>query len=128
MNGPSGSQRDLIEKKVRRKIREENNRNVRAVNVIVKGLKDYDEKETTKELAKDCFRDELQWTGIIQQANKIGKWVKDGKSRHVRVTLANIEDKNRLLRNKKFLKGTQIYLDENLTIVQQEERCKNGKK
>lgn len=43
---------------------------------------------------------------------------------HVRVNLVSIEDKNRLLRNKKFLKGTQIYLDEDLTIEQQEERCK----
>jgi hypothetical protein len=132
VKGPLDTQSYIIEKQVQRKIREENKRgkcrNLKAINVIVKGLKDYGEKETTKELAKDFFRDNLQWTRVIQQANKIGKQVKDRKSRHVRVTQENIEDKNKLLRNKKLLKGTQIYLDKDLTITQQEERHKEWEK
>lgn len=128
VRGSSDTQRDDIEKQVRRQLREEKDRNDRTMNVIVKGLKDYGENETTKELARDFFKDELQWSGVIQQANRIGKWTEGGKNRHVRVTLEKLEDKSVLLRNKRFLKGTQIYLDEDLTITQQEERRKEWEK
>lgn len=66
--------------------------------------------------------------GGIQHANKIGKNVGVGRNRHVRVTLRSIEDKSKILRNRGLLKGTCIYLDQDLTFTQQEEKRKEWEK
>ena len=51
-----------------------------------------------------------------------------GKKRHVRVTFNNIKDKSTILKNRGPLEDTQMYLDEDLTIIQQEERRKEWEK
>ena len=79
-------------------------------------------------LARDFLRDKLNWTGYIQQANRIGRKTKNGKDRHVRVSLKSIEDKMDILNNSGLLKGTHIYLDEDLTPEQQDERRKEWEK
>lgn len=117
MKGTSRVQSEIIEKQVKRQIREEKDKSDRFVNITIKGLKDYGEKKNTKEITRDFFKDQLQWSRVIQQAQRIGKWMKDSKGSHVRVTLWNIGDKNMILRNKRFLKGAKIYLDKDLTIM-----------
>ena len=89
----------------------------RAVNIIIKGLKDYGDCEITKILTHDFLRDKLKWTGKIRQANRIGRSMGMGKNRHVRVTFSNIEDKSAILKNRGLLKDTQIYLNKDLTII-----------
>lgn len=70
----------------------------------------------------------MKWTGHIQQANKIGKKIEGGRDRHIRVVLKNIEDLNAILKNRGLLKGTHIYIDEDLTFVQQEVQRKEWEK
>ena len=60
--------------------------------------------------------------GKIQKGRKIGNTMGVGRDRHVRVTLRSMEDKVRILKNRGLLKGTHIYLHEDLTLAQQEER------
>ena len=79
-------------------------------------------------MTHDFLRDKLKWTGKIRQANRIGRSMGMGKNRHVRVTFSNIEDKSAILKNRGLLKDTHIYIDEDLTINQQEERRKEWEK
>ena len=57
-------QKEVIKKQVRRQIREKEIQE-RAVNIIIKGLKDYGECEKTKILTHDFLRDKLKWIGKI---------------------------------------------------------------
>lgn len=79
-------------------------------------------------LAKDFIRVKLNWTRYIQQGNRIGRNTKNGKDRHVRVTLKSIEDKMDILKNIGLLQGAHIYLDDELTPKQQDERRKEWEK
>ena len=54
--------------------------------------------------------------------------MRGGKDRHVRVKMRNIGDKNNIFSKRKFLRGTHIYLDDDLTIIQKEERRKEWEK
>lgn len=128
MNSSSNKQKGIIEKQVKRKLREEKDKQSKVTHIIIKGLRDFGEKERTDILTRDFLKDKLNWTGNIQQANRIGKKVDGGKDRHVRVILRNLEDKNRILKNRGLLRGTHIYLDEDLTFEQQEEQRKEWEK
>ena len=119
---------DVIEMQVRRQIKEEKDRNKKATNLIIKGPRDYGEQESAKELTKNFLRDQLDWNGAILQTQRIGKWIKGSKGRHVRVTMRNTKDKNKILSNRRFLKGTHIYLDDDLAITQQDETRKEWEK
>jgi hypothetical protein len=70
----------------------------------------------------------LKWTRCIHQESRIGQKIEGGRDRHVRVILRNIEDKNMILRNRGLLRGTHIYLDEDLTFSQQEQQRKEWEK
>jgi hypothetical protein len=70
----------------------------------------------------------LKWTWCIHQESRIGQKIEGGRDRHVRVILRNIEDKNMILRNRGLLRGTCIYLDEDLTLAQQEKQRKEWEK
>jgi hypothetical protein len=48
--------------------RESKERQDRAKNIIIKGVKDYGKNECTLDLARDFLKDELQWQGQICQA------------------------------------------------------------
>jgi hypothetical protein len=73
---------------------------------------------------RDFLKDKLKWIGCIHQASEIGHKIEGGRDRHVRDILRNIEDKNMILRNRGLLRGTHIYLDEDLTLAQQEQQRK----
>ena len=87
---PVVEQKESIERQIKRQIKEEKDKQDKATNVIIKGLKDYGEKERTNMLARDFLRDKLNWTGYISQANRIGRKTENGKDRHVRVALKSI--------------------------------------
>ena len=53
VKGPANTPIDNIEKQVRRQIREEKERNEKATNIVIKGLRDYGEQENTTNLVKD---------------------------------------------------------------------------
>ena len=118
VKGPANTSIDNIEKQVRRQIREEKERNEKAANIVIKGLRDYGEQEKTTDLVKDFFKDQLDWHGTTIQSQRIGKWIRGGKDRHVRVTMRSTGDKNIIFSKRKFLRGTHIYLDDDLTITQ----------
>jgi hypothetical protein len=79
-------------------------------------------------LERDFLKDKLKWTRCIHQASWIEHKIEGGRDRHVRVILRNIEDKNMILRNKVFLRGTCIYLDEELTLAHQAQKRKEWEK
>ena len=83
-------------------------------------MRDFGGNERTNTLAREFLKDKLKWSGSIHQASRIGRKIEGGKDRHVRVSLRNIEDKNTILKNRIFLRGTRIILDEDLTFAQQE--------
>ncbi|KAH9332008.1 hypothetical protein KI387_004116, partial [Taxus chinensis] len=62
VSGSSNGQRQVIEKHIKTQIKEEKDQKDRAVNFIIKGLKDFGEKERTDILARDFLKDELKWT------------------------------------------------------------------
>lgn len=62
----------------------------------------------------------MNWTCYIQQANNIGRKTENGKDRHVKVSIRDIEDKLAILKNRGLLRGTHIYLDDDLTLEQQD--------
>ncbi|KAH9300033.1 hypothetical protein KI387_011616 [Taxus chinensis] len=128
VSGSSNEQRQVMEKHIKTQIKEEKDQQNRAINFIIKGLKDFGENERTDILARDFLKDELKWTGYIQQANRIGRRTEGGKDRHVRVVMRKIEDKHAILKNRGLLRGTHIYLDEDLTFAQQEDRRKEWEK
>jgi len=97
-------------------------------NIIIKGLRDYGENEWTDILARDFLKDQLKWIGCIHQVSRIRKKVEGGIDRHVRVILRSIEDKNMILRNRGLIRGTHIYLDEDLTLAQQDQQRKEWDK
>ena len=50
----------------------------------------------TQDLVKDFLQDQLNWHGRTIQAQRIRKWIREGKDRHVRVTMRNTGDKNNI--------------------------------
>ena len=113
-----------MEKQIRIQIKEEHDRQSKATNIIIKGLRDFGENERTDTPARDFLKDQLKWTGSIHQASRIGRKLEGEKDRHVRVSLRSIEDRNMILRNRGLLRGTHIYLDEDLNFAQQEQQRK----
>ncbi|KAH9323344.1 hypothetical protein KI387_017983 [Taxus chinensis] len=124
----TSEQRQALEKHVKFQIKEEKDQQDKALNFIIKGLRDFGERERTDILTRDFLKDQLKWTGYIQQANRIGKGIEGGRDRHVRVVMRNIEDKQAILKSRGLLRGTHIYLDEDLTFAQQEDRKKEWEK
>ena len=59
VNEPSIEQKEVIQKQIKRQIREEKEIQERDVNIIIKGLKDYGECEKTEILTHDFLRDKL---------------------------------------------------------------------
>ena len=82
----------------------------------------------TIDLVKDFFKNQLDQHGTTIQAQRIGKRIRGGKDKHVRATMRSTRDKNNIFSKRKFLRGPHIYLDDDLTITQQEERRKEWKK
>ena len=91
-------------------------------------MRDFGENERTNIPARDFLKDKLKWIGCIPHTNKNGHKIEGGRDRHVRVILRNIEDKNMILRNRGLLRGTHIYLDEDLNFSQQEQQRKEWEK
>jgi hypothetical protein len=101
--------------------REIKERQVRAANIIIKGVRDYGKNECTLDLASDFLKDKLLWQGRICQAWRVGK-PSDERARPIKVIMSSTRDKQILLGKKQLLRGSRFFLDEDLTIRQQEER------
>jgi hypothetical protein len=101
--------------------RESKERQDRATSIIIKGVKDYGKNECTLDLERDCLKDKLQWKRQICQAWRVGK-PNGERARPIKVIMANLRDKDIIISRKKFLRGSQFFLEEDLTIRQQEER------
>ena len=95
-------------------------RKVRAENIIIKGVRDYGENEGTLDLARDFLRDKMLWQGRICQAWRVGKH-SDERATPIKVTMSSTHDKQILLSKKQLLRGSHFFLEEYLTIRQQEE-------
>jgi len=95
-------------------------RQARATNVIIKGVREYGKNECTPELASDFLKDKLNWQGQICQAWRVGK-PSDERARPIKVIMESARDKQTLLIKKHLLKGSRFFLEEDLTIMQQEE-------
>jgi hypothetical protein len=101
--------------------RENKERQGRAANIIIKGVREYGKNERTLDLTSEFLKDKLLWQGQIFQAWRAGK--PSGKrARPIKVIMSSICDKQTLLGKKKLLRGSRFFLDEDLTIRQQEER------
>jgi hypothetical protein len=101
--------------------RERKERHDRATSIIIKGVKDYGKNECTLDLARDFLKDKLQWQGQICQAWRVGK-PNSERARPIKVIMPNLRDKDIILSRKQFLRGSRFFLEEDLTVRQQEER------
>ena len=101
--------------------RESKERLDRATNIIIKGVKEYGKNEYTLDLARDFLKDKLQWQGQVCQAWRVGK-LNGERARPIKVILANLHDKEIILRKKQLLRGSRFFIEEDLTVRQQEER------
>jgi hypothetical protein len=90
-------------------------------------VEDYGKNECTLDLARDFLKDKLQWQGKICQAWKVGK-PNGERSRPIKVIMPNLCDKYIILSRKQFLRGSWFFLEEYLTVRQQEERRDEMKK
>jgi hypothetical protein len=52
-------------------IKEEKDKQGKAANIIIKGLRDIGENERTNILVRDFLKDKLKWTGCIHHASMI---------------------------------------------------------
>jgi hypothetical protein len=101
--------------------REIKERQVEGTNIIIKGVRDYGKNECTLDLASDFLKDKLLWQGQIFQAWRVGK-PSDEIVRPIKVIMSSTHDKQILLGKKQLLRGSLFFLDEDLTIRNQEER------
>ena len=99
--------------------REIKERQDRATKIIIKRVKDYGKNECTLDLARDFLKDKLQWQGKIFQAWRVGKF----NGERVRpIILPSLHDKDIILSKKQLLRGSRFFLEEDLNIIQQEEK------
>jgi hypothetical protein len=101
--------------------RESKERQDRATSIIIKGVKDYGKNECTLDLARDFLKDKLQWQGQIYQAWRVGK-PNGERVRPIKFIMPNLRDKDIILSRKQFLRSSRFFLEEYLTVRQQEER------
>ena len=92
-------------------------RQVRAANVIIKGVRDYGENEGTLDFAREFLRDKMGWQGRICQVWRVGK-PSNERARPIKVTMSSARDKQILLSKKQLLRGSRFFLKD-LTIRQQ---------
>ena len=101
-----------------REIKERQNR---AANIIIKGMKNHGKNECTIDLARNFLKDKLLWQGQTCQAQRVGKFYSE-RARHVQVIMPSLRDKYIILSKKHLLRGSRFFLEELLTIRQHEER------
>jgi hypothetical protein len=101
--------------------REIKERQVRASNIIIKGLREYGKNECTLDLTSEFFKDKLLWQGRTFQAWRVHK-PSGERARPIKVIMSSIRDKQILLGKKQLLRGSRFFLDEDLTNRRQEER------
>ena len=83
-------------------------------------MRDYGENEGMLDLARDFLSDMMLWQGQICQAWRVGK-PNGERARPIKVTISSTHDKQILLSKKQLLRGSHFFLEEYLTIRQQEE-------
>ena len=101
--------------------RESKERHDRETNIIIKGVKDYGKNECTLDLARDFLKDKLLWQGQICQAWRVGKFNGE-RARPIKFIMPSLRDKYIILSKKHLLRGSCFFLEEDLTVKQQEER------
>jgi hypothetical protein len=101
--------------------REKKERQGRATNIIIKSVREYGKNEHTLDLTSEFLKDKLLWQGRICQAWRVGK-PSGERDRPIKVIMSSIHDKQILLGKKQLLRDSCFFLDEDLTIRQQEER------
>jgi hypothetical protein len=101
--------------------RENKERQGRATNIIIKGVRDHGKNEHTLDLTSEFLKDKLLCQGRIFQAWRVGK-PSGERDRPIKVIMSSIRDKQILLGKTQLLRGSRFFLDEDLTIRQQEER------
>lgn len=100
--------------------RESKEKQDRATSIIIKAVKDYG-KNDTLDLARDFLKDKLLWQGQLYLTWKVGKFNSE-RARPIKVFMPGLRDKY-IIRNKKhLLRGSRFFLEEDLTVRQQEER------
>lgn len=97
--------------------RESKERQNRAANIIIKGVKDYGKNECTLDLARDFLKDKLLWQGQICQVWRVGKFNGE-RARPIKVIMPSLRDKYIILYKKHLLRGSRFFLEEDITVRQ----------
>lgn len=84
-------------------------------------MKDYGKNECTLDFAREFLKDKLQCQGKMCQAGRVSK-LSGERARPIKVIMPSVLDKHIILSKKHLLKGSWFFLEEYLTIRQQEER------
>lgn len=96
----------------------------REKNIVIKGLKETENEEKTGEIVEEMLKKDLNLSDIrIRKVERIGAKI-SGRTRPIIIALENKEDKLTILKCKKKLKGTTIYLDDDLTREERERKKK----
>jgi hypothetical protein len=89
--------------------RENKERQDRAANIIIKGVREYRKNECTLDLASEFLKDKLFWHGRICQAWRVGK-PSGERARPIKVIMSSIHDKQILLGKKQLLRGSRFLM------------------
>ena len=100
---------------------EMNQRSLRRNNIIISGIEETSENENIEEVISSFFLDRLGVPDVqIQKATRLGR--KGGSNRLILVVMVSFGEKLKVLRQKQSLKGTKIYLNDDLTPDQRVKR------
>ena len=110
---------DIIEKVAAKA--NDNERHSHRQNVRVTGFVEEEEEENCAENFVNLCREKISLDvndGIVDRAHRVGK-KEEGANRAIIVRLKTHKDKLTILRNRKNLRGTGFYINEDLTKINQ---------
>lgn len=92
--------------------------------IVIKGMEENESGEKTGEIVEEMLKKDLNLSGIrIGKTERIGAKVR-GRIRPILVELERMDDKINVMKSKKKLKGTRIYLDDDMTREERERKKK----
>jgi len=97
--------------------REDKERQNRATNIIIKGVKNYGKNECTLDFAREFLKNKLLWQGQICQAWRVGKFNGE-RAGPIKVIMPSLHDKYIIVSKKHLLRGSCFFLEVDFTVRQ----------
>ena len=113
---------DLMSKSLQaqQQVLEMKDRAARALNIVITGLNETNEKEDTSKTVQDLFASKLEASSVgITQTKRLGKH-NVTRPRPILVTFSSQTEKSKIMKCRKKLAGTNIYINNDLTREQKQ--------